>query len=85
LSFPNEINELWLLYFMHDLMTDHRPFRLLNVIDDFNLEALGTESNFSLPAERSIRALEQIITLRCKLRVIRCYNGPENISSATLA
>ena len=67
---------------MHDQLVDRRPFRLLNVIDDFNREALGIEADFSLPAERLIRTLEQIISWRGKPRVIRCDNGPENVSGA---
>ena len=82
LSVPEGINDVWSLDFMHDQLTDRRPFRLLNVIDDFNREALGIEADFSLPAERLIRALEQIISWRGKPRVIRCDNGPENVSGA---
>ncbi len=52
------------------------------MIDDFNREALGIEADFSLPAERLIRVLEQIISWRGTPRVIRCDNGPENISGA---
>jgi len=40
---PFEINEIWSLDFMHDQLTDRRPFRLLSVIDDFNREALVIE------------------------------------------
>src|SRR5690606_39739893 len=50
-------------------------------IDDFNREALGIEIDFSLPSDRVIRALRQIISWRGKPSVIRCDNGPENISS----
>ena len=82
LSVPEEINEVWSLDFMHDQLTDRRTFRLLNIIDDFNREALGIEADFSLPAERLIRALEQIISWRGKPKVIRCDNGPENVSGA---
>ena len=66
--------------FMHDQLEDGRSIRLLNVIDDFNREALGIEVDFSLPSERVIRALKQIIAWRGKPQVIRCDNGPENIS-----
>jgi putative transposase len=52
----------------------------LNVIDDFNREALGIEIDFSLPSERVIRALEQIMEWRGKPLAIRCDNGLENIS-----
>ena len=43
-------------------------------------EALGIEVDFSLPSERIIRALEQIIEWRGRPAAIRCDNGPENIS-----
>ena len=82
LSVPEAINDVWSLDFMHDQLVDRRPFRLLNVIDDFNREAPGIEVDFSLPAERLIRTLEQIISWRGKPNVIRCDNGPENVSGA---
>jgi putative transposase len=66
--------------FMHYQLTCGRSFRLLNVIDDFNREALGIEIDFSLPSERVIRALEQIMEWRGKPLAIRCDIGLENIS-----
>jgi putative transposase len=39
-----------------------RTFHLLNVIDDFNREAIGVGIGFSLPSERVIRELKQIIS-----------------------
>ena len=80
LAVPTAINQVWSMDFMHDQLEDGRCFRLFNVIDDFNREALGIEIDFSLPAERVIRALEQIIEWRGKPMAIRCDNGPENIS-----
>lgn len=50
--------------FMHDQLVDGRSIRILNVIDDFNRETLGIEIDFSLPSERVIRALKQIIGWR---------------------
>ena len=47
--------------FMHDQLSDERSVRLFNVIDDFNREVLGIEIDCSLPEERVIRALKQII------------------------
>ena len=63
--------------FMHDQLEDTKPFRLLNAIDDYNREAIVMEVDFSLPSERVIRELKQIISWRCKPEVIRCDNGPE--------
>ncbi len=66
--------------FMHDQLQDGRSYRLLNVIDDFNREGLAIEADFSLPTERVIRTLEQIMEWRGKPHEIRCDNGPEYVS-----
>ncbi len=76
---PLSINQVWSIDFMHDQLQDGRSIRLFNVIDDFNREALGIEVDFSLPAERVVRSLDQIIAWRGKPGVIRSDNGPELI------
>lgn len=65
---------------MHDQLSDGRSYRLFNVIDDFNREGLCIDVDFSLPSERVIRSLDQIIEWRGKPQAIRCDNGPEYIS-----
>ncbi len=50
------------------------------MIDNFNREALSIEVDFSLPSERVILSLDQIIALRGKPAVIPANNGPELIS-----
>ena len=64
LAVPDAPNEIWSMDFMHNLLFDGRTFRLFNVLDDFNREGLGIEADFSLPAVRVIRALDQIIEWR---------------------
>lgn len=85
LAEPAVINQSWSMDFMHDQLSDGRCYRLLNVIDDFNREGLGIEVDLSLPAERVIRSLTQIIEWRGKPAAIRCDNGPEYISGALQA
>lgn len=82
LAVPDKINQSWSMDFMHDALTDGRGFRLFNVIDDYNREALTVEIDFSLPAQRVIRSLNQLIECRGKPVQIRCDNGPEYISNA---
>ncbi len=83
LTVPQAINQVSTMDFMHDQLEDGRTFRLLNVIDDFNREAIGMEVDFSLPLERVIRELKQIISSRGKRDVIRCDNWPKYIIAAT--
>ena len=66
--------------FLSDQLISGRYFRTFNVLDDFNREGLGIEVDLSLPAERVVRALEQIIAWRGKPQSLRCDNGPEYIS-----
>lgn len=82
LAEPMSINECWSMDFMHDQLENGRNYRLFNVIDDFNREGLAIEVDFSLPSERVIRTLEQIIQWRGKPKTLRCDNGPEYISAA---
>jgi putative transposase len=84
LAVPRALNEVWSMDFMHDQLSDGRSVRLFNVIDDFNREALAIDVDFSLPALRVIRSLDQVIEWRGKPAAIRCDNGPEYISGALL-
>lgn len=81
LHVPSDINECWSMDFMHDQLIDGRKIRLFNVIDDHNREALTIDIDFSMPTERVIRSLDQIIEWRGKPLSIRCDNGPEYISN----
>ena len=81
LAVPEQLNQTWSMDFMHDQLADGRRYRLFNVIDDCNREGLAIEVDFSLPAERVIRSLDQIIEWRGQPETIRCDNGPEYISN----
>ena len=63
-----------------DQFADGRSIRTLNVLDNFNREGLCIEVDFSLPAGRVVRSLNQIIEWRDKPQTIRVDNGPEYIS-----
>ena len=85
LQVPEAINDTWSMDFIHDQLSDGRCIPLFHVIDDFNREGLGIEIDFSLPTDRLIRALIQIIEWRGKPKSIRCDNGPKYISHHFLA
>jgi len=68
---PGHPNETWSLDFMHDRMTNGAPFRVLNIIDDFNREVLNITVERSIGAKRVIRELQQLLTMTD--RMIPCW------------
>lgn len=80
LSTPMSINEVWSMDFMSDSLRDGRTLRTFNVLGDYNRECLSIDVDLSLPGERVVRSLEQVIEWRGKPSAIRCDNGPEYIS-----
>lgn len=81
LQTPQAINQVLSIDFMQDQLQDGRSVRVLNVCDDFNREGLIAEVDFSLPATRLTRALDQLFEWRGIPQVIRSDNGPEFISA----
>ena len=84
LAVPDVPNDTWSMDFMADQLADGRSIRTLNVLDDFNREGLCIDVDFSLPAERVVRSLNQIIEWRGKPQAIRVDNGPEYISGTLM-
>jgi putative transposase len=80
LGVPGQPDQTWSLDFMSDSLVNGRTFRTLNVIDDFNREALWIEIDTSLPAERVVQVLERLLLERTAPQHIRMDNGPELIA-----
>ena len=64
LEVPALSDQTWSLDFMSDSLANGRAIRTLNVIDDYNREALWIEVDTSLPAERVVRVLEGLLLWR---------------------
>ena len=82
LAVPMAANETWSADFMADALWSGRRFRTFNVNDDFNRESLRIEIDTSLPSQRVVRALDELVELRGAPRRLRLDNGPEFISAA---
>lgn len=70
-------NESYSMDFMSDALTTGRKLRVLKVMDDFTRESLAAYADYSIPAERVIETLKQVIAERTKPKQIRVDNGPE--------
>lgn len=80
LAVPERAGEMWSVDFMSDVLVNKRKFRTLNVIDDYNRQAITVEAAYSMPAIRVIQILERTIEDQGKPACIRVDNGPEFIS-----
>ena len=80
LTLPISRNIIWSMDFMHDVLESGRKFRVLNVIDDFNREALAVEAEYSFPAQRVISVMERLIEFNGKPSSLRVDNGSEFIA-----
>ena len=80
LGVPVLSDQTWSLDFMSDSLSSGRAIRTLNIMDDYNREALWIEVDTSLPAERVVRVLENLLLWRAVPKQIRMDNGPELIS-----
>jgi putative transposase len=67
--------------FMHDTLITGRKVRILNIMDDYNREALAVKADYSQSGTTVVATLEEIINWRGKPEEIRCDNGPEFLSN----
>ncbi len=74
---PDAPNRRWSMDFMRDALWNGRPFRTFNVIDDGSREVPRIEVDFSLPAARVVRVLDELIEERGCPEEIVVDNGPE--------
>ena len=63
--------------FMQDVLVDGRRFRTLNVLDLATRECLAIEVDTSLPGQRVVRVLDQLIAWYGVPKQITLANGPE--------
>jgi putative transposase len=74
---PGAPNERWSMDFTADTLADARPYRTLNLVDDFSRECIAIEVARSIPGERGTRVLDRLATERGLPRTIVVDNGPE--------
>jgi putative transposase len=72
--------EAWAMDFMQDVLADGRRFRTLNVLDIVTIvtrECVAIEVDTSLPGQRVVRLLDQLILWHGAPKQITLDNGPE--------
>lgn len=82
LTVPSTPNHTWSMDFMSDALSNGRKFRTLNILDDYNREALCIEPGYSIGASLVVKILDRLVFERGTPKVIRVDNGPEFIAHA---
>jgi putative transposase len=82
---PRLPDSVWSADFMADALICGKRFRLFNVVDDFNREALHIETDTSITSERLVRVFEQLRKERGLPQVLRTDNGPEFLGEAFIS
>nr|WP_094745897.1 DDE-type integrase/transposase/recombinase [Vaginella massiliensis] len=79
---PIAPNITWSMEFMSDVLENGRKIRILNVIDDYNREALMCEIDYSFASEKVVKLVQRLIEWYGKPTNIRTDNGTEFIAKA---
>lgn len=77
---PVAPNLTWSIDFMEDRLENGRKFRTLNILDDYNREALTIDVDYSFPAYKVVKLVKRVIEWRGKPDEIRSDNGTEFIA-----
>lgn len=73
-------NPIWSIDFVHDKLSNNRPYKKLTVIDEYTREALCVAVNTKMGADDVIEALFPLFLKHGRPEHIRSDNGPEFIA-----
>ena len=79
---PTRVNQCWTMDFVHDMLSNSRKIKNLNILDEYTRECLAIETDSSIGGLRVVRVLERLKDLRGLPEAIRLDNGPEFTSKA---
>ena len=70
-------NQSWSMDFVSDQLSNHRRFRILNIVDDYSREIKGQLTEYSISGTRVARFLTETIEKFGRPERITCDNGTE--------
>ena len=74
---PHYRNHIWSVDFVHDKLSNGRPYKMLTVLDEYTREALGVAVATRMGAADVLDVLYPLILKRGRPECLRSDNGPE--------
>jgi len=81
---PKYPNHIWSIDFVHDRLSNGRPYKMLTVLDEYTREALCVAVGIKIGAADVLEVLYPLLLRRGKPVYIRSDNGPEFTSKPFL-
>lgn len=79
---PKYPNHIWSIDFVHDKLSNGRPYKMLTVLDEYTREALTVSIHTRMGGVDVLEALYPLLLRHGKPDYIRSDNGPEFASEA---
>ena len=74
-------NHIWSIDFVHDKLSNGKPYKMLTVLDEYTREALCVAVRPKMNSHDVLEALYQLLMRKGKPEYIRSDNGPEFIAT----
>jgi putative transposase len=78
---PTHPNHIWAIDFVHDKLSNGRPYKMLTVLDEYTCEALCVAVRPKMKANDVLDVLHRLLMKKSKPEFIRSDNGPEFIAT----
>lgn len=78
---PRYPNHIWAVDFVHDRLSNGRPYKMLTVLDEYTREALTVKVAIKMGSAEVLEALYPILLERGTPTYIRSDNGPEFLAA----
>ena len=79
---PTHPNHVWEVDFVHDKLSNGRPYKILTVLDEYTREALYVAVRDKMKANDIVDVLHRLLMKHIKPKYIRSANGPEFIAAS---
>ena len=77
---PNEPNHVCAIDFVHDKLSNNRPYKMLTVVDEYIRQALAIHVVHKVSAVGVLAAGHPLLIKHGKPQYIRSDNGPESVA-----